>query len=196
MQMSGKNKAKTRSQPSPLPLIIIGSGLILIAIAVVVLVFGGEVIPDAGTETIMAPASVNYPAPEIELVDLGGKPVSLAGLSGQVVLVNNWATWCPPCRAEMPALEAYYREHKDHGFTIVGINSGDSQDQVADFRGEYDLTFPLWLDPAGYALRAFQNNALPSSYLIDQNGMVRLIWMGAINLDVLEEYVTPFLALD
>jgi peroxiredoxin len=163
---------------------------------VVVLAFGGEGIPDAGAETIMAPASVNYPAPEIELVDLGGKPVSLAGLSGQVVLVNNWATWCPPCRAEMPALEAYYREHKDHGFTIVGINSGDSQDQVADFRGEYDLTFPLWLDPAGYALRAFQNNALPSSYLIDQNGMVRLIWMGAINLDVLEEYVTPFLALD
>jgi peroxiredoxin len=93
----------------------------------------------------------------------------------------------------MPALEAYFQAHKGDGFTLVGINSGDQRDQVVDFKREYDLTFPLWLDPTGLALREFKNNALPSSYVIDKTGTVRFFWMGAVSLEALETYVTPLL---
>jgi peroxiredoxin len=93
----------------------------------------------------------------------------------------------------MPVLEAYYREYQNDGFTLVGINAGDQREQVIDFKREYDLTFPMWLDPTSLALRAFQNDALPSSYLIDQNGTIRMVWMGAVTLETLETYVTPHL---
>ena len=164
-------------------------------IAIAVLVFAPDETPPvkAGVGGVPVPGYGNYPAPEIELTDINGDPVTLAGLHGQVVLVNNWATWCPPCRAEMPALEAYFRAHKNDGFTLVGINSGDQRDQVVDFKREHALTFPLWLDPTGLALDAFQNNALPSSYVIDKTGTVRLFWMGAVSLEALETYVTPLL---
>ena len=118
----------------------------------------------------------------------------MVGLRGQVVLVNNWATWCPPCRAEMPELEAYFRAHANEGFLLVGINSGDTQAQVLEFIKEYELTFPMWLDPTGLALHEFKNNALPSSYVIDKSGTVRFVWTGAVSLEALETYVTPLLA--
>ena len=124
---------------------------------------------------------------------MDGNPTSLADLKGKVVLVNNWATWCPPCRAEMPELEAYYQAHKGDGFVLVGINSGDKQSQVVEFIREYEISFPMWLDPSGMALRAFKNNALPSSYLLDESGTVRRVWTGAVSLETLEQYVTPLL---
>jgi len=167
--------------------------LIIIAIAVMIFLPGEKSPAYAALGSGPVPASLNYPAPDLELVDLNGEPVSLAGLSGQVVLINNWATWCPPCREEMPALEAYYRAHKNDGFILVGINSGDQPEQVVDFQREFDLTFPLWIDPTGLALRVFQNNALPSSYVIDKTGTVRFLWMGAVSQGTLETYVTPLL---
>jgi peroxiredoxin len=179
---------------SPLPLILAGVGLILIAIALVVFTPGENVLTKAGVGVSPAPGEVNYPAPVLELTDLDGVTVSLVGLRGQVILVNNWATWCPPCRAEMPELEAYFQAHKDDGFNLIGINSGDKKGEVADFAGEIGLTFPMWLDTTGLALRAFKNNALPSSYVIDRSGNVRLVWMGAVSLEALETYVTPLLA--
>lgn len=141
-----------------------------------------------------APGLVNFAAPQLELEDLTGAPVTLDSLRGQVVLVNNWATWCPPCRAEMPTLESYYRAHRDDGFTLVGINSGDKRQQVEDFTGEYGLTFPIWLDFTGRALIAFRNNALPSSYVIDRSGTVRMFWNGAVTQEALEHYLTPLLS--
>jgi cytochrome c biogenesis protein CcmG/thiol:disulfide interchange protein DsbE len=191
--MSHINKAISQPEKSPLPLILAGAGLILIAIALVVFAPDEPLPAKAGVESGPAPGEVSYPAPELKLVEINGAAVSLAGLRGQVVLVNNWATWCPPCRAEMPSLEAYFRAHKDDGFTLVAINSGDQRDQVVDFQREFDLTFPLWLDPTGLALREFKNNALPSSYVIDQAGTVRLFWMGAVSLEALETFVTPLL---
>jgi thiol-disulfide isomerase/thioredoxin len=186
--MPGNRKSRSKKIASPTSLILTGAGLIIIAITVFITA-SWKPSPALGVGPV--PGVVNYLAPDLELVDLSEVPVSLENLSGQVVLVNNWATWCPPCRAEMPELEAYYRDHQDEGFILVGINSGDRQDQVDDFIREYDLTFPIWLDPTGLALRVFQNNALPSSYVIDKSGVVRLIWMGAVSLEALENYVTP-----
>lgn len=168
--------------------------MIIIAIAVAVLASGESSPAKADVEGAKFPGPASYPAPQLELEDLNGNSVSLATLTGQVVLVNNWATWCPPCRAEMPILEAYFKAHKNDDFTLVGINSGDQREQVLEFQQDYGLTFPLWLDLTGLALRAFQNNALPSSYLIDEVGIVRFVWMGAISMEALETYVTPFLS--
>jgi peroxiredoxin len=189
--MSYTRKKVAKRNKSPLPLILAGAGLILAAVAV--MVFGPRETAPAKVDGSVGPVpgTVDFPVPELALWDLEGQSVSLEALRGQVVLVNNWAAWCPPCRAEMPELEAYFRIHKDEGFTLVGVNAGDTQEQVLDFIREFGLTFPMWLDPTGLALHAFRNNALPSSYVIDQAGTVRLVWTGAVSLEALETYVTP-----
>jgi thiol-disulfide isomerase/thioredoxin len=127
------------------------------------------------------------------LQDLQGELVSLDDYQGKIVLVNNWATWCPPCRAEMPTLQAYYNEHRHQDFILVAIDSGDPPRQVAEFAKQFNLTFPIWVDQEMKAIQGFRNQALPSSYLIDKRGTVILAWSGAINQDNLEKYVTPFI---
>lgn len=139
------------------------------------------------------PIEVNYQAPALNLKDLQGNQVSLSDYRGQTVLINNWATWCPPCRAEMPELKAYFEEHKGQNFTVLGIEAGEPVAEVADFVKSYGLTFPIWVDPEQKALVAFNNLSLPSSYLVDPSGTVRLAWSGAISRAVLEQTVTPLL---
>jgi thiol-disulfide isomerase/thioredoxin len=108
-------------------------------------------------------------------------------------LVNNWATWCPPCKAEMPTLETYFKKHNDQGFTIVAIEAGSPPEDVSRFASDYGLTFPVWPDPDERAMDAFRTDTLPSSYVVDRSGTVRLAWMGAISDEMLEKYVTPLL---
>jgi len=139
------------------------------------------------------PVDVAYPAPELALTNMDGNGTSLVDYRGQVVLVNNWATWCPPCKAEMPTLQAFYESYADEGFVIVAIESGSPANEVAAFVRQYGLTFPVWLDAKGDALQAFQNFNLPSSYVIDRDGTVRLSWTGAVSRTVLEEYVAPLI---
>lgn len=139
------------------------------------------------------PAEVNYPAPELALESVAGGTESLADYRGQVVLVNNWATWCPPCKAEMPTLAAYYNEHVEQGFMIVAVEAGEPREQVQAFVEQFELPFTVWLDPDGAALQAFKNGSLPNSYVIDRNGTVRLMWTGEITKEALEKYVTPLL---
>jgi len=177
------------------PLIFIGSGLILVALAGVFFVNGQVNLKDSVSSEPPSsiPAQVNFPAPELILVDLKGAPVSLDDYRHKVVLVNNWATWCPPCQAEMPELEAFFQAHADEAFTLIGISAGDTAQQVESFIQEYGTSFPMWLDPENAALRAFRNDALPSSYVIDTTGTVRLAWTGAISFEMLEQYVTPLI---
>jgi peroxiredoxin len=191
-----KNKRRKSKNKSPLPLILVGVGLIVIAVAFVIFM------PKDGDTTAAStpgeiPASVpgemNYPAPELTLTDMQDQTVSLADYHGQWVLVNNWATWCPPCRAEMPELNAFYEAHKDEGFVLIAISSGDTKAQIADFTQQFGLSFPMWQDPTSASLRAFRMDYLPSSFVIDPSGTVRLAWTGAVSLETLEEYVTPLL---
>jgi peroxiredoxin len=142
---------------------------------------------------ILPPVTSSYPAPQLALTDLQGKPVSIEDYRGQVILVNNWATWCPPCKTEMPELQAYYTAHTTEGFVVVAIESGEPADQVTFFVQEYRMSFPIWLDPQSTALEIFQNWNLPNSYVIDRDGIVRLSWTGGINQLTLEQYVTPLL---
>lgn len=135
------------------------------------------------------PAQVNYPAPELNLIDLSGKQVSLADYHGSVVLVNLWATWCPPCREEMPTLLDFYEKYKKDGFVLIGIDQEETLDIVQPFVDEFNLTFPIWLDKDYDAQKKFKTMNLPSSYVIDRDGVVRLMWIGGISKKNLEKYV-------
>jgi peroxiredoxin len=142
---------------------------------------------------VISPATVSYAAPQLALTDVQGNPTSLDDYRGKVFLVNNWATWCPPCKAEMPELQAYYQAHTKAGFIVIAIESGEPANTVANFVRQNGLSFPVWLDPRGAALEALHNWDLPSSYVIDQEGIVRMSWTGSINRATLEKYVTPLL---
>jgi len=173
-----------------LPVILLGLGVILIAAS------GYYVLRDALPQNDLStvPAETNYPAPELTLTDLEGVTRSLAGYRGQVTLVNLWATWCPPCKEEMPTLQAYFNKHRDEGFTIIAVNDGDPTPDVIEFVEDYRLTFPIWLDPTYIATeQAFKTLNLPSSFVIDRSGTVRLQWVGEINRKMLEQYVTPII---
>lgn len=175
-------------------LILIGLGLILLGIAGILWLPARTSAVNLRDELSIRPAAVNYAAPELTLTDLTGAEVSLAGMQGQVVLVNLWATWCPPCKEEMPTLQAYYDDHKAEGFVIAAINDGDPRQDVIEFVEDYRLTFPVWLDPTYSATeRAFNALNLPSSFVIDRQGVVRLRWVGAVTTKTLEEYVTPLI---
>lgn len=189
---------KRRKPPTPSPnrkplsLGLIGVGLILIGVAAFFLLSQSNPNADAG-ELSLRPAELNQPAPQLTLQDLQGRAVSLADYHGQVVLVNNWATWCPPCRAEMPILEAYYQAHRQKGFVILAIEAGDPAEEVNAFVQKYGLSFKVLLDPEGQALIAFRNNALPNTYIIDRQGRIRLAWTGPVDQKALETYLTPLL---
>jgi peroxiredoxin len=191
-----RRKAKPRGSHQALPLMLIGAGLIILAgLTLALLPKSGE--PSGsnllGSSSSVVPVAVDYPAPALHLNDLQGNPVSLSAYAGQVVLVNNWAIWCPPCKAEMPVLQAYFNDHQRKGFTIIGIEAGESVADVQAFVDQYRLTFPVWPDPSSEALVTFRNSSLPSSYVIDRTGQVRYAWTGAISREMLEKYVTPLL---
>ncbi len=176
-----------------LAMILVGVGLLVIGIGAFVILPQSGGLADREASPSAIPVEVDYPAPQLSLKDLQGNPVSLQDYRGQVILVNNWATWCPPCTAEMPALQTYYEEHQERDFTIVAIEAGEPVSEVADFVTQYGLTFQVWSDPDQKALVTFRNLGLPSSYLIDRDGTIRLTWTGAISFEMLEKYVTPFL---
>jgi len=178
------------AKPRPLlPFILFSMGFILIVAAVAYL----RTTP-LPSDPSTVPAQVNYPAPQLTLTDLSGVSHSLDQYRGQVVLVNLWATWCPPCKEEMPTLQAYQNKHGNQGFVIIAVNDGDPTQDVAQFVQDYKLTFLVWLDPTYIATeQAFKTLNLPSSYVIDRNGTVRLMWVGAINKAMLEKNVTPII---
>ena len=173
-----------------IPVILLGLGSILIALS------GYYILQNASAQTDLStvPAEVNYASPKLTLTDTQGSTHALSDYHGQVVLVNLWATWCPPCKAEMPTLQTYHDKYKYEGFTVIAINDGDPTSDVLQFVDDYKLSFPVWLDPTYIATeQAFKTLNLPSSYVIDRSGITRLSWVGEINRKTLEKFVTPII---
>ena len=194
-----KQKHRSRRRKNNNLLSIMGVGLILVGIALFLLWSRNEAasgLASSSNGNSVVPVSVNYPAPQLSLQNINGDTNSLEDFRENVVLVNNWATWCPPCKAEMPTLEKYYETHAQEGFTIVAIEAGDAKDQVMQFTESLNLKFAVWLDPRRDSLSAFGNGNLPNSYVIDRQGMVRYAWTGEINLAMLEKYVTPIISIN
>ncbi len=104
------------------------------------------------------------------LTDLNGKTWTLKDLKGRVVMVNFWATWCPPCQKEMPDLEALYNQYKDQGFVILALSEDDETQKVAPFIAERKITYPILLDPGSKVNNLFQVRGIPKTFVYDRDG--------------------------
>jgi peroxiredoxin len=141
----------------------------------------------------MAAARVGFRAPGFALPTLNGAQVALDDLRGKVVLVNFWATWCIPCRAEMPEIQAAYQAHRDQEFIVLAINVAEDDNTVMQFVEEFHLTFPILLDRVGAVVRQYQVQALPTTLFIDRAGVIRAANVGAMNRAYIEAQLTALL---
>jgi cytochrome c biogenesis protein CcmG/thiol:disulfide interchange protein DsbE len=126
-------------------------------------------------------------APNFTAQTLDGQTVTLADLRGKVILVNFWASWCPPCRAEMPAIEATYQTYQAQKFVVLAVNS-TAQDSLAEARyfiNKNRLSFPILLDESGEITRLYRVQSLPTSFFIDGEGMIREVVVGGPMAEVL-----------
>ena len=126
--------------------------------------------------------------PALKLRDLGGKPFDIASLRGRVVLVNFWASWCDPCREEMPALERLRAKLKDRGFELITVNYGQSKDAASRFMEKLSLDLPVLLDPDKGAASRWNVRALPMSFLVDAGGKARFASFGEQDWSAGEPY--------
>jgi len=118
-------------------------------------------------------------APDFSLKDPTGRTVELRGFRGKVVFLNFWATWCVPCRREMPAMEALFREFNAKGLTVLAVNVQESPRQVTQFIHELKITFPVVLDSNGAVTGDYGVRALPTTYLIGKKGEVLAMGLGS-----------------
>ncbi len=119
---------------------------------------------------------------EVTLPDVHGNTVRLAELRGRVILLNLWATWCYPCRAEMPSMDTLYQDYRGKGLEILAIaNDSQGKTAVAPFVKEYGLTFPVLLDPHNRVGTQLQVHGIPTSYLLDKQGRIAYVALGAKN---------------
>ena len=133
-----------------------------------------------------------YLAPSFTLTSLQGEEVSLADYQGQPVVLNFWATWCPPCRAEIPHFQDASIKYNGQA-AIIGVDQGEPRTLVSDFAAEFGVTYPLLLDPDNDVNRQYQVQALPKTVFIDANGVVREVFTGIINGAVLEDRIERLL---
>ncbi len=159
-----------------------------IAIVTVILIGTFAISGFAGASVAKKGSTVDF-----ALNDFAGKNIKLSDYRGKPVLVNLWASWCPPCRAEMPDLINYYNSHQTQGLVLLAINSEDTADPAQQFVREKQMPFPVLFDPAGQISKVFGSNGLPSTYLIDRSGNLRFSWTGQISPAVLDQQVTPLL---
>ena len=139
-------------------------------------------VPPAATTGGAPPPSPRqgFSAPDFTLDLLGGEQVTLTDLRGKAVIVNLWASWCTPCRAEMPAIENVYQANKGRGLEVLAVNTTfqDSEAEAAAFVRQYGLTFPVPLDRTGGVSARYQLRALPSTYFVDRRGVIRAVVIG------------------
>ncbi len=138
-------------------------------------------VPDsAASAGRLASPRQGFPAPDFTLTGLNGGSTTLSAQQGKVVIVNLWASWCGPCRAEMPALQKLYEANKDRGLEVLAVNS-TFQDTEADARAfvqNLKLTLPVLLDKDGAVSRRYLLRALPSTFIIDRKGIIRAVLVG------------------
>ena len=132
-------------------------------------------------------------APDFTLTTLDGKKVQLSELKGKKVIVNFWATWCPPCKAEMPHMQNFYEDFSDEeNVEILAVNmtSQDKEESVQNFVQDYELTFPIPLDTEGVVRETYQVLRIPTSYMIDTKGRIQNKIEGPMDENMIKDFVT------
>ena len=131
-------------------------------------------------------ASVGKPAPDFDTVDLEGKVWSLSKLKGKVVFVNFWATWCAPCREEMPAMQRLYAKLPKDKFEMIALFNNDKKTAVRKFVSQLGLTFPILSDEFNFAGPKYGLTGLPETFIVDKQGMIREKFIGPAEWDTPE----------
>ncbi|MBM7580617.1 TlpA disulfide reductase family protein [Jeotgalibacillus terrae] len=129
------------------------------------------------------------PLPAYETTTLDGEPVNLQDYHGKKIILNFWATWCPPCMAEMPHMQEYYEnEAQEQNVEILAVNltsKDNGMDKIQSFTDDYGLTFPILLDETGLLGEEFQAYTIPTTYLIDEEGIIQRKLMGPMDRDMM-----------
>jgi len=156
-----------------------------VALVVFAAALGGCARGDRADASSANPVAVGAPAPAYAATTITGAPAALADLRGRVVLLNIWATWCKPCRQEMPALDTLERRHAAAGLTVVGVSIDEpgERDRIAPFAQELGASYTLWHDPDDRVSSTFLAIGVPASYLIDRDGTLRWRHVGPVTAD-------------
>ena len=141
-----------------------------------------------GLTPVVAPL-VGGRAPDFEALDTGGNRLRLSELQGRVVVLNFWATWCEPCRAEMPLLQARARGLENQGLSVIGVNFDEAATVVRAFQNELELSFPLLLDPGGHINALYRVLAYPTTFFVDAAGVIRFQHLGVMDEGQLDSYL-------
>lgn len=176
---------RTRKKQSPLRLWLLVALLVVVVVVIFVLPTADEAVPAPATEQVedeteaTTIAKAGTVAPDFTVTMFDGSTQTLSALKGKVVLVNFWATWCPPCREELKRVEADIIERfKDAPFVFIPISRGEERQTVADFREKMGYTFPMGLDPERKIYDLYASNFIPRNFLINQEGQVVMASVG------------------
>lgn len=162
---------------------------VCLAIAAVFMVFV-LLVPRGGAQTTLV---IDQPAPDFTLESVDGGQVRLSDLKGKPVIINFWASWCGPCRKEMPDFQAVYEQYKDAGLQVYGINVGESKVAVRDFRETVGAKFPVLLDTHEEAQNAYKILPLPATFFVDSGGKIRAIYQYQMSRSQMEAEVLRLL---
>lgn len=168
---------------TPGTLVLIAGVIAVILVFAVQLARRQEVRPDIGAL-----------APAFEMTDFEGQPLNLADLRGQIVVINFWGSWCPPCRAEAPDLQAIYEDYAERGVILAGVNWLDTERQALAFIAEFDLTYPNAPDIGERVARAYRIQSAPETFVVGPDGRVLEIFIGPVTYNRLAASLERILA--
>lgn len=134
------------------------------------------------------------PAPVVQLRDDRGGLASLAQYRGKIVVLNLWASWCPPCRAEMPDLQRLSAAYASRGVVVVGVNQGESAERARAFAASLRIRFPIWIDDRQQYGRVFTAHGMPTTVIVARNGTVVRGFDGALSFEEMQAAIASLLA--
>lgn len=162
-------------------LLWIAGGGVSLCVALILFMFWSEADQESGTSELL-----DFSVPDMTLQTVSDQAFPLNTLQGKAVLINFWATWCPPCRQEMPAMQAFQQAYQADGVTVVAINTGETAEKVQPYVDQLDLTFTVLLDPDMQVASAFRVFSVPTSFFVDQYGVVRERYAGTLTYEQME----------